>query len=122
MGIWLGMPCTACTTIRTWTLSRGPLLGMPGRRLRTRRRCIPCGHDFETLETEAPNWNAVSPWSPPTTAWMRTISDGSIDLFVKSRCKLHTSVVDFGVALGQHVNAPSCGTEAFAKVSTKMHL
>ena len=36
--------------------------------------------------------------------------------------ELHTSVVDFGVALGQHVNTPSYGTEAFAEVSTKMLL
>ena len=34
--------------------------------------------------------------------------------------KLHRAIVDFGVALGQHVNALSGGTEAFAKVSTEM--
>jgi hypothetical protein len=33
--------------------------------------------------------------------------------------KLHHAVMDFGVALGQHVNASSGGTEAFAKVSTE---
>ncbi len=28
--------------------------------------------------------------------------------------------MDFGVALSKHVNALSCGTEAFAKLSTEM--
>ena len=32
--------------------------------------------------------------------------------------KLHHAVMDFGVALGQHVDALSGRTEAFAKVST----
>ncbi len=34
--------------------------------------------------------------------------------------KLHCAIVDFGVALGQHVDALSGETEAFAKVSTEM--
>ncbi len=34
--------------------------------------------------------------------------------------KLHCAINDFGVALGQHVDALSGGTEAFAKVSTEM--
>jgi hypothetical protein len=34
--------------------------------------------------------------------------------------KLHHAVMDFGVALSQHVGTLSGGTEAFAKASTEM--
>jgi hypothetical protein len=34
--------------------------------------------------------------------------------------KLRLAVMDFGVALGKHVDISSCGTEAFAKVSNEM--
>ncbi len=42
---------------------------------------------IKSTDTDAPNWKAVSPWSPPTTTWTRFTSDGVIDLLFKCRCK-----------------------------------
>jgi hypothetical protein len=42
---------------------------------------------IKSTDTDAPNWTAVSPWSPPTTTWTRFTSDGVIDLLFKCRCK-----------------------------------
>ncbi len=48
-------------------------------------------------------------------------SDGSGDKVLFSIVgKFDTVIVDFAVALSQHVDASSGGTEAFAKVSTEM--
>jgi len=38
---------------------------------------------FYSTDIDAPNWNAVSPWSPPTTTWTRANSEGWTDLLEK---------------------------------------
>ena len=42
---------------------------------------------LSSADTDAPNWNAVSPWSPPATAWMCRTFTGFVDILCRWHCK-----------------------------------
>ena len=103
---------------------------------------------LSSADTDAPNWNDVSPWSPPATAWLQRTSAGFADLLCRWRCKyldisssilfsdyskkllllfpfageIDTAIIHNSMALGEHSDVSSWWTEAWSEVSFKMFL